>query len=216
MNIVIFGPQGSGKGTQADLISKRLKIPHVSTGDMFREHTKKGTALGKSITDLMNQGRLVPDEITNEVVKERLTSEDCKNGFVLDGYPRNTKQARFLQDTKKIDLVIVLDVSEGETIKRISNRRVCPDCGANFNLASIRPKIDNICDICTAELVQRKDDTPQAVRQRLNIYNEQTTPIFEFYEKRGVLKKINGQPPIKAVSDDIAKLLRKWQGLMSS
>jgi adenylate kinase len=216
MNIVIFGPQGSGKGTQADLASKRLKIPHISTGDIFREHMKKGTELGKSIATLMNQGQLVPDEITNEIVKERLSRQDCKKGFILDGYPRNINQARFLEGIKKIDLVIVLNVSDKETIKRISNRRLCPKCGANFNLVSLKPKIDNICDICGTELVQRKDDTPRAVKKRLKIYHQQTTPIFEFYEKRGVLKKINGEPPIKAVADDIARLLRKWQSLMSS
>lgn len=201
MNIIILGPQGSGKGTQAGNIAKKYKLEHISTGDIFREHMKNKTELGKKIEEIMQSGNLVPDKITNQIVKEKL--ENTKKGFILDGYPRNIEQAKFLDKTAKIDFVIDLELTEEEAINRISSRRICSECGEGFNTIYIKPKIKGICDKCGGKLIQRDDDQPEAIKKRLKIYNEQTTPLKDYYRNEGLLIEIDGTPSIEVVFESI-------------
>jgi len=208
MRLIIFGPQASGKGTQAEKITEHYGIPHISTGDIFRENIRNGTELGKLAKEILDRGELVPDEITNKIIEERLLRDDCKDGFILDGYPRNRNQAEFLDSLPyKIEAVINLKISEEEIIKRISARRVCVDCEANFNLIYIKPKQEGICDKCGGKLIIRDDDKPEAIKKRLSIYHEQTEPLLKFYEEKRILKNINGEQPMKTVFNDIIKEL---------
>ncbi len=208
MNIIIFGPQASGKGTQAEMISKEYKIPHISTGDIFRDNISRKTKLGKVADEVIRRGELVPDEITNKIVEDRLSKDDCKRGFILDGYPRNHGQAKFLDSLSySIEQIINLQVPREELIRRISSRRVCFECKTNYNLIYIRPKKEGRCDKCSGRLVQRDDDKPAAIEKRLNIYDSQTKPLIDFYQKKGLLANINGNQPIDYVFKDIAKRL---------
>ncbi len=210
MNILIFGPQASGKGTQAQKIAEHLDIPHISTGDMFRANIREGTELGKIAQELINQGNLVPDEITNKMVEKRLGEDDCKEGFILDGYPRNRTQAEFLDSLPyKMDVALNLEVSREEVINRISSRRVCADCKANYNIIYIKPQEEDKCDKCGGKLVQRDDDKPESIKKRLQIYDEQTKPLLDFYRKKGILLNIDGEKPIEEVFEDIKKKLEK-------
>lgn len=212
MNILIFGPQASGKGTQAIKIAEYLKIPHISTGDMFRANISQGTELGKKAQVLINEGNLVPNDITNKMVENRLTEDDCKTGFILDGYPRNQTQAEFLDNLPyKLDVVINLEVSRDEVIRRISSRRVCIDCKANYNIIYIKPKEEGICDKCHGTLIQRDDDKPESIQKRLKIYDEQTKPLLDFYDNKGILRNINGEKPIETVFETIKTGLKKYQ-----
>lgn len=183
MNIIFLGPPGSGKGTQAKLLSEKLKIPHISTGDIFRENIKNQTELGKKAAEFMNKGFLVPDEITNQMLKNRIEKEDCKKGFILDGYPRTIAQANFLKSISKIDKIINFELDDNEIIKRISGRRTCQNCNSVYNIYSAKPKKDNICDKCGNELKQRDDEKPDVVKKRLEVYREQTKPLLEYYKK---------------------------------
>jgi adenylate kinase len=206
-NFVIVGPQGSGKGTQADLLAKKLSIPHISTGDIFREMRTEDTPLGKQVRELIDNGKLVPDEITNKIVAERLSRKDALAGFILDGYPRNTSQSETLDRAKKISKCILIDVSDEESIKRIGARRICPSCKANFNTIYIKPKKEGVCDKCGAKLIIRDDDKPESVKFRLKKYHDETEPVLKFYEKKGVLLKIDGEQPIDKVFKDLEKAL---------
>jgi len=216
MNIVIIGPQGSGKGTHSDILSKKLGIPHISTGDMFREEVKKGTELGKTLEKYMNEGKLVPDEIVNEVMKKRLSEDDCKNGFILDGYPRNLNQAKMLDKIAKIDHVIYLDISDEKAIERISNRRQCRNCNAIYNLITIPPKKPGVCDKCGGPLYQRDDDKPDAVKERLKIFHEVTKPIIDYYRERGILDIVNSESEVEETQRKIEEVMKKWKDLKTS
>lgn len=201
MNIILFGPQGSGKGTQAELSSKKYSIPHISTGDIFRDNIKDKTELGQKVEKIINSGALVPDEVTNEIVKDRLSKIDCQNGFILDGFPRNLSQARFLNDFVEIDLALEIWISDEEAVKRISSRRVCPSCGA------VVTKDKEFCDECGEKLIKRDDDKEEAIKKRLATYHSQTEEIITYYTDKEVYKKINGMGSIEEVNKKVSKII---------
>ncbi len=214
MNLILLGPPGSGKGTQAKLIVEKYGIPQISTGDMLREAVAKGTELGKEAKKYMDAGQLVPDEVVIGIVKERLQEPDCEKGFILDGFPRTIPQAEALDKMleelgKKIDAVINIQVPEEEVVKRIVNRRTCRNCGAVYHLIYNPPKEDNKCDKCGGELYQRDDDREETVRQRYKVYKEQTEPLVDYYAKKGVLYNIDGTKSIEEVFNEIDKILQK-------
>lgn len=214
MNIILLGPPGGGKGTQAKRIVEKYGIPHIATGDILREAVAKGTELGKKAKEYMDRGELVPDEIVIGIVKERLKQPDCEKGFLLDGFPRTIKQAEALDEMlkelgKSIDAVIYIDVPEEEVVKRIAYRRTCRNCGAVYNLIYSPPKEDNKCDKCGGELYQRDDDKEEVVRQRFKVYMENTAPLIEYYEKRGILYKVDGTKSIDEVWKQIDEILQK-------
>lgn len=207
--IIIIGPQGSGKGTQAAALSKEFGIPHISTGEMFRGHINRRTSLGLQIRKILEQGQLVPDELTNQIVKERLTATDCQGGFILDGYPRNLEQVKFLEGLIKIDAVLEIRLADEEVVRRLAGRRGCV-CGAIYHLDYHPPKKENICDQCGQQLARRDDESDEAVSRRLAIYHQQTEPLIEYYQRKGVLIEINGASLIPQVTAAIlAKLSNK-------
>jgi len=205
MRIIFLGPPGSGKGTYSSRIAHILGVPHISTGDIFREEVKNGTVLGREVAGYMSRGDLVPDEITIRVLKERLSRPDAEKGFILDGFPRTIRQAEELEKITKIDVVILLNMPENILIEKLTARRVCSNCGANYNIASIHrvvdgvmyrlppllPKRPGVCDECGGKLVQRKDDTLQVIQERLEVYKKQTESLIEFYEKRGLIENVH-------------------------
>ncbi len=203
MNLVITGFAGSGKGTQAKLLSQKYDLPHISMGETFRSIREQDTELGCEVRALIDNGRLVPDDTTNQIVAERISRPDCKQGFVLDGYPRNLAQAEFLDKQADITKCIFLEVREEEVIKRLSARRICPACKAEYNRLYVKPEKDNKCDKCGAELVQRDDDKPDAIRERLKIFYDKTSKIIDFYDSKGVLLRINGGQAIEKVFEDV-------------
>lgn len=197
MKIVLLGPPGAGKGTQGVVLARNYNVPHISTGDILRDAVKKGTALGKEAKSYMDKGGLVPDEVVTGIVVERLAKEDAKNGFILDGFPRTLKQAQDLDGELKkiassIDMVLYFEIPESIAIERLTGRRVCKKCGANYHIKNMKPKKDGICDKCGGELFQRPDDTIETVKNRLKVYEEQTSPLIEYYTKKGSLKKVSG------------------------
>ena len=197
MKIVMLGAPGAGKGTQAKMIAEQYKIPHVSTGDIFRMNIKNGTALGMEAKTYMDKGELVPDELTVRILLDRVAQDDCKNGYVLDGFPRTIPQAEVLDAelTKlgdAIDFAINVDVPDENIIRRMSGRRACVSCGATYHIVHIPPKKEGICDKCGAELILRDDDKEETVKNRLNIYHAQTQPLIDFYTKKNVLKTVDG------------------------
>ena len=210
MNIIIFGPQGSGKGTQAEHIARRHHVPYVSTGDIFRYHLKNQTALGAQVTSYLSAGQLVPDELTNQVVKDRLSRPDCADGFVLDGYPRNKVQHDFLNQLTGIDFVIVISLADETAIARLGGRLACK-CGATYHLTYNPPRQPGICDSCGDTLFRRDDDQPAAIAQRLEIYHRQTEPLFAAYRAKGVLYDVDGAPSIEAVSRQIDQIIKHHQ-----
>lgn len=205
MKIVIFGPQGSGKGTQAELIARRHGLPYISTGDIFRYNIKNQTSLGQQVEQYTKVGDLVPDELTNEIVKDRINQPDCINGFVLDGYPRNKVQLDFLNGIADINHAFVIDISDEEAVKRLSNRLACK-CGLSYHKQFNPPKNDGVCDKCEGELYRRDDDEPEAIKNRLAIYHEQTEKLFAEFEQ-SILHKINGEMEIEEVYKQIDKYL---------
>lgn len=212
MNIILMGPPGAGKGTQSEKILSYCNIPHISTGDMFREAIKNQTKLGLEAQEYMNKGLLVPDEVTIGLVKERLSRDDCKDGYLLDGFPRTIPQAEALETLSKeisrpVQLVITIEADKDELVKRISGRRVCPKCGNSYHLLFKLPKVENICDGCGSTLIQRKDDTIESLNVRLDAYEHQTKPLVEFYEKKGLNRSVDGLQSIDEVFNDIRKLL---------
>ncbi len=190
MKIVILGPPGSGKGTYASRISERLGIPHISTGDLLREEIRNQTETGKRIESIMNKGDLVPDEVVISILKNRISKDDCSNGFILDGFPRTIEQAKKLEEITSIDVVIFLDVPDWVIIKRLTSRRVCEKCGAIYNLLTNPPKQEELCDKCRGRLVQREDDKEEVIRERLKIYKEKTELIIRYYKDKGLLKTV--------------------------
>ena len=214
MNIILLGPPGGGKGAQAKKIVEKYGIPHIATGDILREAVAKGTELGKKAKEYMDRGELVPDEIVIGIVRERLKQPDCEKGFLLDGFPRTIKQAEALDEMlkelgKDIDAVIYIDVPEEEVVKRITYRRTCRNCGAVYHLIYAPPKEDNKCDKCGGELYQRDDDKEEVVRQRFKVYMENTAPLIEYYEKKGLLYRVDGTKSIDEVFSQIDEILQK-------
>ncbi len=212
LRLVIFGPPGAGKGTQAKMLSEKLGVPHIATGDIFREAVKAGTELGKLAKQYMDRGELVPDEVVIGIVEERLRRPDCSKGFILDGFPRTIKQAEALDEMLqrmgvKLDAVVNLEVSEDEVVKRISLRRTCRNCGAIYHLITNPPKKEGVCDKCGGELYQRDDDREETVRSRLRVYRQQTEPLLKFYEQRGLLKNVDGEKPIEEVFKEVLAAL---------
>ena len=212
LRTILLGPPGAGKGTQAAKIVEKYGIPHISTGDIFRENIKKGTELGKKAQEYMNRGELVPDDLVIEIATTRLLEDDCKNGFLLDGFPRTVYQAEkldeFLQShDSKIDNVIDIAVGKDELIERLTGRRVCKSCGASFHVVNIPPKQEGICDYCGGELIQRADDNLQTVTNRIDVYEDQTMPLIDYYEKAGTLTHIDGSTGLDNVFADIVSAL---------
>jgi len=208
MRIIIFGPQGSGKGTQAELIARRHSWPYVSTGDIFRYHLKNQTALGKKVAEYINAGRLVPDELTNKIVQDRINQPDCVVGFVLDGYPRNRSQLEFLNSITKIDFAIVIEISDTEAVKRLGGRLACK-CGLSYHLEFNPPKKPGICDKCGDTLFRRDDDEPKAIKKRLEIYHEETEPLLAVYKEQGILYQVDGSKSIEEVYKQVNEIISK-------
>ena len=208
MKLIIMGPPGAGKGTQAALIKEAYNIPHISTGDMFREAIKNQTPLGVEAKGYIDKGLLVPDSVTIGLVKERLSNADCKEGFLLDGFPRTIPQAEALNVILaeldiNLDAVVNIAVDDSVLIDRIVGRRVCPVCKAGYHVKYLQPKVEGICDECGGQLVQRKDDTEETVKNRLEVYANQTKPLLEFYNKLGLVKSIDGIGEIDVIFNNI-------------
>lgn len=213
MVIVMLGAPGAGKGTQADLICAEYNIPHISTGDIFRANIKNGTELGKRAKAYMDKGELVPDALTVEILLDRVAQDDCKEGYVLDGFPRTIPQAEVLDDalgklSAKVDYAINVDVPDDAIVARMSGRRSCPDCGTVYHIVYNKPAKEGTCDKCGASLVQRADDAEETVRNRLKVYHDQTAPLIDFYEKKGALKTVDGTQDMKQVTDNIFAILK--------
>jgi len=202
MNIVIFGPPGSGKGTQADKVAERYGIPHISTGDMFRAAMDKKTELGLKIKDMMAKGILIPDEITIRLVEMRLKKTDCTEGFILDGFPRTIEQAEALDEMAEIGFVIVLDVPDEVVLERITKRRTCAKCGRPTTAAE-----GEKCSECGGELVKRSDEDVETIKHRLKVYHDQTQPLLEYYKPRDIVHHVNGDRPVEDVFKDVIKVL---------
>lgn len=212
MRIVMLGAPGAGKGTQAINIAEKYQIPHISTGDMFRANIKEQTELGKKAKAYMDQGQLVPDSLTIEIVKDRLQKEDCKNGYVLDGFPRTIPQAEALtavlaENGESIDYAINIDVPDEAIVTRMSGRRACTGCGATYHLVYNAPKQEGVCDTCGGKLSIRSDDEPATVQKRLDVYHKETQPMISYYEGQGVLKNVDGTQDMKQVFADITGIL---------
>ena len=212
MNIILMGLPGAGKGTQASEIVKKFPIPHISTGDMFRKAIKDETDLGKEAKSYMDRGELVPDEVTVGIVKERISEDDAKKGFLLDGFPRTIDQAESLSQImseldREIDAVINIEVPEEELMNRLTGRRICEKCGTTYHLVFNPPKVDGICDIDGGKLYQREDDNPETVSNRLSVNVKQSKPILEYYDEKGVLKNIDGAKDIDEVTKDVIDIL---------
>ncbi len=212
LRTVLLGPPGAGKGTQAVRIVEKYNVPHISTGDIFRENIKNGTELGKKAQEYMNKGELVPDDLVIEIATTRLLADDCKNGFLLDGFPRTVYQAEkldaFLEEHgMKLDKVIDIEVEKEELITRLTGRRVCKACGASYHVVNIPPKKEGICDNCGGELFQRADDTIETVENRIEVYIEQTMPLVDYYKKADNIVEIDGALPLDTVFDAIVEAI---------
>ena len=212
MKIIMLGAPGAGKGTQAKQIAAKYEIPHISTGDIFRANIKEGTALGMEAKSYMDKGQLVPDELTVKILLDRVSKDDCKNGYVLDGFPRTIPQADVLDKAvselnDKIDYAINVDVKDDNIIRRMSGRRACLNCGATYHIVNVTPKKEGICDTCGSELVIRDDDKEETVKARLLAYHEQTQPLIDYYNNKGILKEVDGTKDMNDVFADIVNIL---------
>lgn len=212
MKIIMLGAPGAGKGTQAKMIADKYGVPHVSTGDIFRANIKNGTELGMEAKKYMDQGLLVPDELTVKILLDRVSQPDCKNGYVLDGFPRTIPQAEVLDKAlaelgESIDYAIDVDVPDENIVKRMSGRRACVSCGATYHVVHVPPKKEGICDRCGSELILRDDDKPETVKNRLDVYHKQTQPLIDFYTKNGVLKTVDGTVDMQDVFKAIVAIL---------
>lgn len=212
MKIIMLGAPGAGKGTQAIMIADKYGIPHVSTGDIFRANIKNNTELGQEAKKYMDQGLLVPDELTVKILLDRVAKDDCKNGYVLDGFPRTIPQAEVLEDAlnklnDKIDYAIDVNVPDENIIKRMGGRRACVKCGATYHIEHVPPKKEGVCDNCGEQLVLRDDDKPETVKNRLDVYHKQTQPLIDFYSKKNILKTVDGTQDMQKVFKDITDIL---------
>lgn len=212
MKIIMLGAPGAGKGTQAKMIAEKYAIPHISTGDIFRANIKNGTELGKEAKKYMDQGKLVPDELTVKILLDRVAQPDCANGYVLDGFPRTIPQAEVLDKAlcelgDKIDYAINVDVPDENIVNRMGGRRACVGCGATYHIKYNAPKVENTCDTCGSDLIIRDDDKPETVQNRLSVYHEQTQPLIDFYEKQGVLRTVDGTVDMSDVFAAIVDIL---------
>ncbi len=212
MNIILLGPPGSGKGTQAKEIIEKHRIPQISTGDLLREAVKNQTELGKQAKEYMDAGKLVPDEVVVGMVKERLQKDDCKNGFILDGFPRTVPQAESLDQTlsevgKKIDKVVSIEVPDSEVVERLSGRRTCENCGTMYHVSFNPPKQEGVCDKCGGKLYQRDDDNENTIKNRLQVYHDQTAPLKDYYSPKGIVKEIEGVGDISKIKEAVLKAL---------
>ncbi|MEL3909364.1 MAG: adenylate kinase [Treponemataceae bacterium] len=205
MNLVFLGPPGAGKGTLAFEVSKEYKIPHISTGDIFRQAIKDKTELGLKVKSIIDSGALVSDDITTALVAERLKANDCKNGFILDGFPRTIPQAESLEKIVKLDKAVNLDILDEEVITRLSSRRTCLKCGKSFNVITMKPKKEGICDACGNDLVTREDDKPESIKKRLEAYRAQTAPVINFYRDKNKIVDIDARPALEKVLDEFKK-----------
>lgn len=213
MRAILLGPPGAGKGTQAETIVKEFGIPHVSTGDIFRRNIKEETELGIKVKSYLDQGALVPDELTVAIVKDRIVQSDCKDGFLLDGFPRTIEQAKALDTVlgelgQKLDAVINIQVDPKLLVERAVGRRICKECGQTYHIVFNAPKHEGVCDKCGGQLYQRKDDTEETVANRINVYQNQTEPLIEYYTAKSIIININGERPIEKVGEDIILNLR--------
>ena len=208
MNLILLGAPGAGKGTQAELLVEKLSIPAISTGNMLREAMANGTELGKKVKKFMDEGSLVPDELILSIVADRVAQPDCQNGFILDGVPRTLAQAEALEEKGvKIDHVISIEVDDSEIEGRMTGRRVCSHCGASYHIVANPPKTEGYCDLCGEQLIIRKDDNPETVRHRLEVYHASTEVLKEFYGKLGRLRLVNGSQSIEGANEDILKAI---------
>lgn len=212
MKIIMLGAPGAGKGTQAKQIADKYGIPHISTGDIFRANIKNGTELGKKAKEYMDQGALVPDELTCDLVMDRIQEDDAKKGFVLDGFPRTIPQAEALSAAlekigEKMDFAIDVDVPDENIVNRMSGRRACLNCGATYHIVAIPPKVEGKCDRCGSDIVLRDDDKPETVQKRLTVYHEQTQPLIDYYQKQGILRSVDGTVPMEEVFQAIVSIL---------
>lgn len=212
MKIIMLGAPGAGKGTYAKQITQKYDIPAISTGDIFRENIKNGTELGKKAKSYMDAGNLVPDELVCDLVVDRLKQDDCKKGYILDGFPRTIPQAEALTEALKkqddsIDFALEINMADEAIIERMAGRRVCKGCGATYHVVNIPPKKEGICDECGGEIVLRDDDAPETVKKRLEVYHEQTAPLIEYYDKLGLLNVIDGSKGLEACMADIYAVL---------
>ncbi|MDU5808331.1 adenylate kinase [Finegoldia magna] len=214
MRLILLGPPGAGKGTQAKRVIEEFDIPHISTGDIFRKNIKEKTELGQKVEGLLAQGKLVPDELTIEIVWDRLDQEDCKNGFLLDGFPRTIPQAEALDEGLakrglKLDRVLNIDVDKDSLVKRLSGRRVCPNCGASYHIDNNPTKVEGICDACQTPVIQREDDKEETVLDRIKVYDSQTKPLVDFYNKQDLVFTVDGTLPIDEITNKLVTELKK-------
>ena len=210
MNIIMLGAPGAGKGTQAAVLCEHFGIPTISTGNMIREALKNGTEMGLKAKSFMDEGKLVPDEVVIGIVKERLSADDCKKGFILDGFPRTIPQAEALDNMGvEIQHVINIDISDEKIINRMSGRRACLNCGATYHIVYNPSKKEGICDTCGQQLVLRDDDKPETVKKRLSVYHDQTQPLIDYYKNEGILAEVDGTKDMEEVFEDIVKILGK-------
>ena len=208
MKIILLGAPGAGKGTQAEAICKHLSIPQISTGNIIRAALKNGTEMGKKAQAYMDAGKLVPDEVVIGIIEERLQEDDCKNGYVLDGFPRTIPQAEALEKAGiTFDAVVSLEISDEEIVERMGGRRVCASCGAPFHVKNLPPKVEGVCDACGGKLEARADDKPEVVRDRLKVYHKETAPLKDFYAARNLLKTVENQPTVAETTTAILKAL---------
>lgn len=212
MKIIMLGAPGAGKGTQAKMLAEKFSIPHISTGDIFRANIKNGTELGKKAKAFIDAGNLVPDELTIDIVMDRISSEDCANGFILDGFPRTINQAKKLTEALKkgsgeIDWAVDVEVPDEDIVSRMSGRRICSSCGTSYHVTNIPPKEENICDVCGSDLYTREDDKEETVRKRLAVYHAQTQPLIAYYKELGKVVTIDGTKAMDVVFDAIIKKL---------
>lgn len=214
MDLVLLGPPGAGKGTQAALLIKAYGLLHVSTGDLLRETVRGGSKLGEEIQKYMNSGELVPDEIVSRAALDRMNKPDASSGVILDGYPRTRKQAESLdasltKESKSLDAVLYFKTSEEVAISRLSGRRVCTKCGMNYHVSNIPPKVEGVCDTCDVELIQRDDDKPETVKNRLSVYEERTKDLIDYYKDKGLLREVNGDAQADKLFEEIDTLFKK-------